>query len=68
VGEDTRGESLSRRILDSHHDGVPFVILAGAREQAGRSIQIRERSGAQRQAPLESAVEELARACEQRSP
>jgi threonyl-tRNA synthetase len=68
VGEDARGESLSRRILDSHHDGVPFVILAGAREQAGRSIQIRERSGAQRQAPLESAVEELARACEQRSP
>jgi threonyl-tRNA synthetase len=68
VGEDARGESLSRRILDSHHDGVPFVILAGAREQAGRSIQVRERSGAQRQVPLESAVEELVRACEQRRP
>jgi threonyl-tRNA synthetase len=63
VGEDVRGETLSRRILDSHHDGVPFVILVGAREQAGRLVQVRERSGAQRQVPLESAVAELAHAC-----
>ncbi len=63
VGEDARGETLSRRILDSHHAGVPFVALVGAREQAGRSLQLRERSGAQRQVPLESAVAELAAAC-----
>jgi threonyl-tRNA synthetase len=63
VGEDARGESLSRRLVDCHQDGVPFSILVGAREQAGRSVQIRERSGAQRQVPLESAVAELAQAC-----
>lgn len=63
VGEDARGETLSRRILDSHHDGVPFVVLVGGREQAARSVQLRERSGAQRQVPLESAVAELVEAC-----
>ncbi|HYI02135.1 threonine--tRNA ligase [Hyalangium sp.] len=63
ASEDARSETLSRRILDSHHDGVPFVLLVGAREQAARSIQLRERSGAQRQLALESAVSELLQAC-----
>jgi threonyl-tRNA synthetase len=63
ASEDARSETLSRRILDSHHDGVPFVLLVGAREQAARSIQLRERSGAQRQLALESAVSELSEAC-----
>lgn len=63
VSEDARGETLSRRILDSHQDGVPFVLLVGAREQAARSVQIRERSGAQRQVSLEAAVAELSEAC-----
>jgi threonyl-tRNA synthetase len=63
VSEDARGETLSKRILDSHHDGVPFVVLVGAREQAGRAVQIRERSGAQRQVALDAAVAELAEAC-----
>lgn len=63
VEEDARGESLSRRILDAHQDAVPFVVLAGAREQAGRSVQLRERSGAQRNVPLESVGPELAAAC-----
>jgi threonyl-tRNA synthetase len=63
VSEDARGETLSRRILDSHRDSVPFVVLVGAREQAARSVQLRERSGAQRQVVLESAVAELREAC-----
>jgi threonyl-tRNA synthetase len=63
VSVDARGETLSRRILDSHHDSVPFILLVGAKEQAARSVQIRERSGAQRQVSLESAVAELSQAC-----
>lgn len=63
VSEDARGETLSRRILDSHHDAVPFVVLVGAREQAARSVQLRERSGAQRQLSLESAMAELSQVC-----
>lgn len=63
VSVDARGETLSRRILDSHHDSVPFVLLVGAKEQAARSVQIRERSGAQRQVSLESAMAELSQAC-----
>jgi threonyl-tRNA synthetase len=63
VSEDARSETLSRRILDSHHDSVPFVVLVGAREQAARSLQLRERSGAQRQVALELAVAELREAC-----
>ncbi len=63
VSEDARNETLSRRILDSHHDGVPFALLVGAREQAARSVQLRERGGAQRQVPLESAIAELVEAC-----
>jgi threonyl-tRNA synthetase len=63
VSSDARGETLSRRILDSHHDSVPFVLLVGGKEQVARSVQIRERSGAQRQVSLESAVAELSQAC-----
>ncbi|WP_224372575.1 threonine--tRNA ligase [Hyalangium versicolor] len=63
AGEDARSETLSRRILDSHHDGVPFVVLVGAREQAAHSVQLRERNGAQRQVALESAVAELVESC-----
>lgn len=63
VEEDARNESLSRRILDVHQDGVPLIALVGAREQAGRSLQLRERSGAQRQVSLESGVSELVEAC-----
>ncbi|MDC0710018.1 threonine--tRNA ligase [Stigmatella sp. ncwal1] len=63
VEADARGETLSRRILEAHQDAVPFTVLVGAREQAGRSIQIRERGGVQRNAPLESAAAELASAC-----
>jgi threonyl-tRNA synthetase len=63
VEGDARGETLSRRILDAHHDAVPFVALVGAREHASRSLQLRERSGAQRSVPLASAAAELAAMC-----
>ncbi len=38
-------------------------MLVGAKEQAARSVQLRERSGAQRQAALEAAVAELSKVC-----
>ncbi|SEL75174.1 threonyl-tRNA synthetase [Stigmatella aurantiaca] len=63
VQADVRSETLSRRILEAHHDGVPYVALVGGRERASRSLQLRERSGAQRNIPLASAAAELASAC-----
>lgn len=63
VQADIRSETLSRRILEAHQDGVPYIALVGGREQASRSLQLRERSGAQRNLPLASAAAELASAC-----
>ncbi|HLL56042.1 MAG TPA: threonine--tRNA ligase [Myxococcaceae bacterium] len=60
---DERPESLSRRIVDAHRDGVPFLVVVGPRERADRSVQLRERSGAQRALGIDEAVVELVAAC-----
>jgi len=57
---DDRAESLSKRIVDAHRDGVPYVAVIGPREQAERKLRLRERSGDQRDLGLDAAVEELA--------
>jgi threonyl-tRNA synthetase len=60
---DERPESLSRRIVDAHRDGVPLLVVVGPRERADRSVQLRERSGAQRALGMNEALVELVAAC-----
>jgi threonyl-tRNA synthetase len=56
------GETLARRVAVAHHDGVPFVVVIGARELADGSVSVR--AGDQRwAAPAGDAVADLARRC-----
>lgn len=60
---DARGESLSRRIVDAHAIGAPFIAVIGPREAAKGSVSLRDRSGDSREVSLENVVEVLSRAC-----
>ncbi|HZI15406.1 MAG TPA: threonine--tRNA ligase [Myxococcus sp.] len=63
VGVDARGESLSRKIVDAHGAGVPWVVVVGNREGAAGGVRLRQRDGAQKDLPWDAAVAELVAAC-----
>lgn len=42
---DDRGSSLSKRIKETHHDGVPFPLVIGSREIAANEVSIRNGRG-----------------------
>ena len=54
--------TLSRRIAEAHHDGVPFVVVIGDRELRDTSLSIRARDG-RWTAPAADAIAELSRRC-----
>jgi threonyl-tRNA synthetase len=58
-----RGETLARKVVDAHADGVPFFLVAGEREVQRGAITVRDRQGGQRELPLDAAAAELARTC-----
>lgn len=60
---DLRDEALSRKVLDAHGRGVPFLAVVGKREQASRSVNLRERGGAQQSLGLDEALRLLGAAC-----
>jgi threonyl-tRNA synthetase len=60
---DARGETLARRVVDSHALGVPILVVVGGRESERGAITLRERDGARREMPLEAGVTEVVRAC-----
>lgn len=59
---DLRDETLSRRIALSHEQGIPYVLVVGGREQAARTVSVRE-GDQQRVMPLTDAVLRVAEAC-----
>lgn len=62
VVTELRDETLSRRIALAHEHGIPHVVVLGKREQAARSVSLRE--GERRRAlPLPEAKRLLADAC-----
>ncbi|WP_338867610.1 threonine--tRNA ligase [Myxococcus stipitatus] len=63
VRVDARDESLSRKVLDSHQAGVPWLAVVGAREVAAGAVRLRQRQGAQKDASWDEAVAELRAAC-----
>jgi threonyl-tRNA synthetase len=62
VRVDARDESLSNRLADAHAMAAPFMVIAGAREEAARTLTLR-RAGQQLALPLADAVLELAERC-----
>jgi threonyl-tRNA synthetase len=63
VRSDHRSESLSRKIVDGHALGAPYIVVVGKRERECRAAHVRERGGAQRSLGLEEAVLALSAAC-----
>jgi len=57
--------TVARRIALAQHDGVPFVVVIGAREVAGGSLAVRDRDR-QWSAPASDAIAELVQRCQPR--
>jgi threonyl-tRNA synthetase len=60
---DVRGESLSRKIVDAHHGGVPWLVVVGNREVEKNALRLRRRDGEQRDLPWDEAVAALVSEC-----
>src|SRR5216683_603375 len=60
---DCQPDSLARKVVEAYEQGIPFVVVVGPRERAAGSVRIRERSGRQRESPLNAAIEELVVVC-----
>ncbi len=65
VTVDAANATLSRRVRDAHDQGVPFLLVLGAREAARATVSLRSvrAGGATRELALDAAVAELALAC-----
>ncbi|TQF09897.1 threonine--tRNA ligase [Myxococcus llanfairpwllgwyngyllgogerychwyrndrobwllllantysiliogogogochensis] len=60
---DARGESLSRKVLDSHQAGVPWLVVVGGREVQANGVRLRKRDGSQRDVSWDAGLAELAAEC-----
>ena len=60
---DDRDEALSRKVADAHRLAVPYLVAAGPRDEARRSVRLRAPDGQQRDLSLDALGPELARAC-----
>lgn len=54
-------DTLPRRILEAHREGVPVAAVVGGREAEAATLSLRERDGSQRVVPLSEAVAEMRR-------
>jgi threonyl-tRNA synthetase len=54
--------TLSRRIAQAHHDGVPIVAVIGDRELRDGTLSLRSRDG-QHSVALAEAVADVVRRC-----
>lgn len=59
VVADTRGERLSRKIMDAREAGIPILMAVGKREEADGTVSLRQRDGEQQVLRLEDAVAAL---------
>jgi threonyl-tRNA synthetase len=59
---DAEDGTLSRRIAQAHHDGVPFAVIVGDRERQDGSLAVRGRDG-QWSAPIDAAIAALVQRC-----
>jgi threonyl-tRNA synthetase len=63
VSVDARAESLSRKIVDSHQAGVPWLVVVGNREVEKNAVRLRRRDGEQRDLSWDEAVAALVAEC-----
>jgi threonyl-tRNA synthetase len=63
VSVDARAESLSRKIVDAHQDGVPWLVVLGPREVEKNAARLRRRDGQQQDLSHDDAVARLLAEC-----
>src|SRR6218665_931413 len=63
VSVDARAESLSRKIVDAHQAGVPWLVVVGRREVEKNAVRLRRRDGGQEDLSLDDAVARLVAEC-----
>ena len=63
VSVDARAESLSRKVVDAHQDGVPWLVVVGPREVEKNAVRLRGRDGQQQDLSQEDAVARLLAEC-----
>ena len=56
---DDSNETLARRILAAHDQGIPIIAIVGAREVGAGSVTLRRRGGRQHEQSLAEAVDWL---------
>lgn len=61
---DARAESLSRKIVDAHHEGVAWLVVVGPREVEKNAVRLRGRDGAQVDLSWDEAVARLISECQ----
>jgi threonyl-tRNA synthetase len=54
---DDSNETLARRILAAHDQGIPMIAIVGAREVDAGSVTLRHRGGRQHEQSLADAVD-----------
>ncbi len=64
VAVDARAESLSRKIVDAHQDGVPWLVVVGRREVEKNAVSLRRRDGTQAALSQDDAVALLVAECQ----
>jgi len=60
---DARDAAISKKVADAHRLGVPYLVVAGPRDEARGCVRLREPGGAQHDVQLGVLGEELARCC-----
>ncbi len=61
---DARAESLSRKIVDAHQAGAPWLVVVGKREVEKNAVRLRRRDGQQHDRSWEEGLAELVAECQ----
>jgi threonyl-tRNA synthetase len=60
---DDRDAALSRKVADAHRLAIPYLVAAGAWDEARRSLSLRGPDGVREDIALEAIAGEIARRC-----
>ena len=50
-------ESLGKRIRESEMMKIPYILVVGEKEQAGESVNVRDRKGEEKEISLQDFIE-----------
>jgi threonyl-tRNA synthetase len=60
-------ESLGKRIRESEMMKIPYILVVGEKEQAGESVNVRDRKGDEKEAPLAEFIKRIEKEIKEKS-